>query len=167
MVFDEFIELLNFSDETMDISGWSISDAVSTRHVFPENTILSAHEFIVIFGGGDPQLSEVNWQVATSGSLSFNNSGDTITLLDADLSTIDQIIYGNIGGNDQSIAKFPEEPNSDFVLHATIEEANGALFSPGFGFSSDSLATTTVPEPFTWLSFSLGSMFLIRRKRKK
>jgi len=72
---DEFIEILNFSDTAMDISGWSLTDAVSTRHVFPSTTVLSSFEYLVVFAGGSPNLPGIDWQVASSGFLGLNNEG--------------------------------------------------------------------------------------------
>ena len=46
---DEFVEILNYGDAEADISGWSLSDSVSTRHVFPINTILSPYTFLAVF----------------------------------------------------------------------------------------------------------------------
>ncbi|HNR12774.1 MAG TPA: lamin tail domain-containing protein, partial [Thermodesulfobacteriota bacterium] len=51
---DEFVELVNSSDTDLDISGWLISDSISTTHVFPTGTVLSPGAAIVVFGGGTP-----------------------------------------------------------------------------------------------------------------
>lgn len=128
---DEFIELFNNSAVEWDISGWMLADSVSMRHIFPSETVLSPYTFLVVFGGGSPSLSEINWQTASSGSLGLNNSGDTISLYDNGSQLADQVLYGNIANNDQSIALFPDGQPGEFVLHSSIAEAGGALFSPG------------------------------------
>lgn len=128
---DEFLELLNIGLNDVDVSGWSISDSMSIRHVFPSDTIISPSTFLVVFGGGNPVLPEINWQVASKGSLGLNNGGDSVTLLNADSQLIDQVIYDGIGNKDQSITLFPDGEGSEFFLHSTLEEAQGALFSPG------------------------------------
>jgi len=134
---DEFIELLNFAAVEIDISNWFLTDNVSTRHVFPSDTVLAPYTFLSVFGGGSPSLQGVNWQVASTGSLGLNNGGDTVTLFNSDSQVIDEVVYGGIGGKDQSINLFPDGIGSDFVLHSTIEEAQGALFSPGTSVASE------------------------------
>ena len=130
-LYDEFIEILNNDPLQADISGWSLTDSVSARHIFPSNTILLPYTFLAIFGGGSPLLPDVNWQVASTGSLGLNNSGDTISLFNADAQLIDQVVYGSIAGHDQSITLFPDGEGSQFVLHSSLDQSQGALFSPG------------------------------------
>ncbi len=79
---DEFVEIVNDSDDDIDVSGWTLSDAVSVRHTFPDGTIISARCAIVVFGGGTPTgaFGGVFVQTASSGRLELNNGGDTITL---------------------------------------------------------------------------------------
>jgi hypothetical protein len=134
---DEFIELMNFGSGEADISAWSLLDSVSTRHVFPPDTVLAPNTFLVVFGGGSPNVPGVYWQVASSGSLGLNNGGDTVTLSNAEDQVIDQVLYGEIGDNDQSIARYPDGIGSEFVLHAEIGQSKGALFSPGAGLNPE------------------------------
>lgn len=174
---DEFIELLNYSDNETDISGWSLHDAVASRHVFPANTIISPYSYLVVFGGGSPQLPDVFWQTASSGSLSLNNTNETVSLYDPQGQLIDSVVYGSIGNNDQSIVLFPEGTGTEFVLHSELNEAQGALFSPGT--SVDGRAALVMPEDellpdnavvpelstLIYLGAGLGSLLLKRRPR--
>ncbi len=54
-------------------------------------------EGIVVFGGGSPNSSFGGAQVftASEGSLSLNNSGNTISLLDTLDTVIDSVTYGS------------------------------------------------------------------------
>ena len=55
-VEDEFIELANHADATIDISGVLITDSDITgvpRHTVPAGTLLAAGQALVVFGGGD------------------------------------------------------------------------------------------------------------------
>jgi predicted extracellular nuclease len=128
---DEFVEIVNDSDDDIDVSGWTLSDAVSVRHTFPDGTIISARCAIVVFGGGSPTgaFGGVVVQTASSGALGLNNDGDTITLSDG---STDQamVVYGSEGGRDQSLTRDPDVTGS-FVLHATATGSGGTLFSPG------------------------------------
>ena len=146
---DEFIELLNVSDSVVDISGWYLTDAVSTRHVFTSGTLMQPNAYQVVFGAD-----------ALSGSLGLNNSGDTVSLFDALDQLIDQVIYGINGGQNQSLVRTPEGSGSEFVLHTSLTEAKSALFSPGTSVSGGPLGsnsgTTTIPEFPTWIYLSIG-----------
>ncbi|HLF17557.1 MAG TPA: lamin tail domain-containing protein [Candidatus Omnitrophota bacterium] len=160
---DEFLEILNFTDQSVNLSGWTLKDAVSTRHVFPANTFLSPYQFLVVFGGGSPNLPGINWQLASTGGLSLNNTLETVTLSDLNNQVIDQITYGNLANQDRSIVRFPEA-TGNFVLHSSLAQANGALFSPGKSIDGRSLAPSTVPEPSSLSCLLLGALALIRRR---
>lgn len=125
---DEFVEIYNISGANLDISGWVLSDAANDRHVFPNGTIIPANETIVIFGGGTPVIVPGLVQVASTGKLELNNSGDTITIKNESSITILTEAYGSASSN-QSIARDIDLTGS-FVNHSTIV-SNPVLFSPG------------------------------------
>ncbi|HHH30445.1 MAG TPA: DUF4215 domain-containing protein, partial [Polyangiaceae bacterium] len=83
---DEFIELVNVSGAPLDLTGVTISDAVSVRHTFT-GTVLPAGMPIVIYGAGTPSCAGVYAEIASTGSLGLNNGGDTITLSTGDTET--------------------------------------------------------------------------------
>ena len=128
---DEFVEIVNNSDSDMDISGWTLSDAVGVRHTFPADTVVFANCAIVVFGGGTPTgpFGGVVVQTASSGALGLNNGGDTVTLNDG---TTDLVVvtYGGEGGDNQSLTRDPDI-TGPFVKHSTATGSGGALFSPG------------------------------------
>lgn len=126
---DEFVELVNTGAGALDISGWTLSDGVSTRHTFPAGTVLAAGQAIVVFGGGTPTgaFGASLVQTASSGSLSLNNGGDTVTLADTLAAVIATEIYGSAGGDNQSLTRSPDL-TGEFVKHTTVDTA---LFSPG------------------------------------
>lgn len=164
---DEFVEILNYGDSAQDISGWIIRDSTAVRHIFPVSTLLLPYEYMVIFGGGMPSLPGVNWQLASTGILSLNNGGDTVSLLDAVNLTKDQVIYGSEGNSDQSLVRFPEGTGTGFVLHTSPPESGGELFSPGRSVDGHPLSPTTlpVPEPLTVTYFVLGGLGLWMKGR--
>lgn len=105
---DEFVEISNCSTQDIDISGWKLKDASSIRHVFAEGTIIRPGEFITVFGGGTPTGFDGQVFVASTGSLSLNNSGDTVALLDQDGNVVDTHTYGSEGNKDQSMIRLPD-----------------------------------------------------------
>jgi len=172
VIFYEFIEVINFGDDTVDLSGWSITDLTSTRHIFPNDSIIMPYQYLVVFGGGSPLLPDVYWQTASSGALGLNNGGDTITLYDDQSQVIHQFAYGSLAGNDQSLALFPEGEGDEYVLHSGISSSAGALFSPGTNVSGDIALIendmddrTVVPELPTFLYMLGGGLsFLLKRR---
>ena len=134
---DEFVELINTGLTSLDISGYTIEDGGGLRHTFPANTVIPAREATVVFGGGTPTgdfgNATANGLVftASTGGLSLNNAGDTVTLKD-DLGVVIQTVtYNGAGGDDQSLVRDPDYSNAPMVKHSVATGSGGALFSPG------------------------------------
>ncbi|MBU1680074.1 MAG: lamin tail domain-containing protein [Bacteroidetes bacterium] len=143
---DEFVELVNIGEASLDISNWTISDAIGVKHTFPSSTIIPANESIVVFGGGTPTNIPGTSQVASSGSLNLNNTGDDVILKNTSGNVIQIYTYGSEGGDNQSVARNPNLTGS-FVKHSTIA-TNPVLFSPGKNNENNS------PLPVTLTSFT-------------
>ncbi|MEM9835496.1 MAG: lamin tail domain-containing protein [Bacteroidota bacterium] len=91
----EFIEMVNFGDAAVDMTGWTISDAF--QFTFPDFTLdAGAYAVVAInsasFGIVFPDYSGglFQWE---SGAL--NNSGESITLLDASGATVSAVAYSD------------------------------------------------------------------------
>lgn len=144
---DEFIEIYNSSGAPLDITGWTLADATKERHLFPEGSVIPTNQTIVVFGGGLPTEIPGITQIASTGSLVLNNSGDTITLKNELGLEILVETYDSNANNNQSIAR-EEDITGTFIQHATIT-SNPILFSPGrqnttnISFESTTLSTTT------------------------
>ncbi|MFH1525179.1 MAG: lamin tail domain-containing protein, partial [Bacteroidota bacterium] len=143
---DEFVELVNIGEASLDISNWTISDAIGVKHTFPSSTIIPANESIVVFGGGTPTNIPGTSQVASSGSLNLNNTEDDVILKNTSGDVVQIYTYGTEGGDNQSIARSPNLTGS-FVKHLTIA-TNSVLFSPGKNNENNS------PLPVTLTSFT-------------
>jgi len=149
---DEFVEIVNTGSTAVDISGFTLSDLSGLRHTFAAGTVIQPGQAIVVFGGGTPtgSFSGATVVTASSGSLSLNNSGDTITLADDMGTTITQVVYGSEGGANQSLTRDPDGTGS-FAQHSTVTGANGALFSPGSqidGSAFEAPVTVALEETF-------------------
>src|SRR3989440_212447 len=80
---DEFVELLNNSNNSVDLSGVIVADATSNRFTFPANATLAAGRAVVIFGGGNPAVNDPAFGGAlifTASSLSLNDTADTVNV---------------------------------------------------------------------------------------
>ena len=129
---DEFLEIVNISEETLDLSGWTVVDAVRLRFVIPEGILLKSGCGLVIFGGGVPAGDFGGSLVFRAGSLGLNNTGDQISLLDSDGVVIATVNYGPEGNQNQSLTRNPDLFGSlPLALHSQVPESGGSLFSPG------------------------------------
>ncbi len=125
---DEFIELINRGDQSIDLSGYLLSDddvALDKMFEFPEGTTIAPGERIVLFGGGSPQ--GIPGQVYTDdGSIGngLTNSGDVIVLINpATGDTLLAVAYQS-KANDQSLV----QQDGAWVGHSTLYTGR---FSPG------------------------------------
>lgn len=146
---DEFIELYNDSAEAVNLSGWSIADAIKVRHIFPQNTWIDPLSVFLIFSGGDPKFDSSLYNTASTGSLGLNNSGDQVKLFDLSGTLFDLWDYGSEGGKDQSIVRI----NGEEFLHTDLHAQQ--RFSPG-SFSGNADTTHAVPETDTLFALMIG-----------
>ncbi|MCB9689240.1 MAG: lamin tail domain-containing protein [Alphaproteobacteria bacterium] len=143
-VQDEFVELVNTGPNAVDLTDWTINDAIGLKHTFPGGTTLAAGQAVVVWGGGTPtmtanqpaigawckNLAGVRLQTASSGTLALNNSGDTVTLFNATGTQVAQYVYGAEANTDQSINRDPDLSANAMVGHSTLS-STGQTWSPG------------------------------------
>lgn len=92
----EFVEILNVGPEPAELAGFRLRDGLAgapDRHVFAAGTVLLPGEAIVVFDGGVHD-DVPNAVIATTGQLSLNNTGDTVTLMDAGGYVLDMVTWG-------------------------------------------------------------------------
>jgi hypothetical protein len=139
---DEFVEIVNTGDESVDVSGYKIYDGYGLRHTVPSSTVIDAGVALVVFGGGNPTGIPGIVQTASSNALELNNSGDDVILKDDNDNILASYTYGSEGGDDQSLARNPDF-TGNFVKHTTIS-GNSVSFSPGRKNSDDSSLPITL-----------------------
>ena len=130
---DEFVEIINNTGSTYDLSGWTLSDASGLRHTFPAATVVADGCGVLVFGGGSPTgtFGRMSVQTASVGFLGLNNSGDTLTL-DSGIGTAAFAAYGSEGGDDQSLTLDPDVTGLlPYVKHTLATGSGGTLYSPG------------------------------------
>lgn len=100
----EFIELYNMGSSSLSLSGWSLrGDGKTEKYIFPAGTTLDAGKHLIIayrhkrtpdFTLSDLYGSAVNGKaVLYQNTLVLSNSGESITLRDADGTVVDSIYY--------------------------------------------------------------------------
>ncbi len=161
---DEFVELFNGGEAAVDLSGWTLADNTKIRHVFSSGTVILPNSVLVVFGGGDPAFSDFVWQIASSGGLGLNNTGDSIILADAAGVVVDFVVYAQEANADQSLVRFPEgSPDAEFVQHTSLPGAGSMPFSPGVLFFSPA-SGPSVPEPLSILGLGWGFVVALASK---
>lgn len=87
----EFIELVNVGDEPVDISGWSLDEAV--RFTFPEATVLQSGGYVVV--AQNPGEFSAAFGVSALGPFDgrLSNGGETIELRDGNGDKQDEVDY--------------------------------------------------------------------------
>ncbi|MBT3603349.1 MAG: lamin tail domain-containing protein, partial [Candidatus Latescibacteria bacterium] len=118
---DEFVEILNTGDRSVDLGGWRLGDddvALPAMFTFGQGVILEPGQRIVVFGGG--LVKDIEGIIfVDDGSIGngLTNSGDKIVLINAFGDTIDTVDFGRIGGQNQSLSR----ENDGLFLHGEGE----------------------------------------------
>ena len=134
---DEFVELVNNGTSPLDISGFTISDAIQIRFTVPSGKIVPPGESAVVFGGGTPTGAFGNAAAnglvfaASGAGLSLNNANDTITVKDSFGVVVDSKVYPPPDSDeDQSITRSPDITGG-FVTAPAAAGSDDRRFSPG------------------------------------
>jgi len=127
---DEFIEIVNVSNKTLDMEGVTIADSVVMRHTFPAGVTIAPGKAYVVWNAGTPNCAGVtDFAVASSGQLGLNDGGDTITIATADATPVNLVsmTYGAATTNVSNNLS-PDVTGTAFVLHNTMA---ATAYSPG------------------------------------
>lgn len=141
---DEFIEIVNVSGGTIDLSGLTLNDSNEARgpiHVFRDGTVLDNGCAIVVFGGGDlfdgvvpGRFGNAEVQKSSEGLLFLSDGGDFISLRDALGQTIHDVVTPNVftgtelGSYNLNI---DADGSSGYARHTVIASDAGNQYSPG------------------------------------
>jgi endonuclease/exonuclease/phosphatase family metal-dependent hydrolase len=128
----EFVELVNVGGTAANIGGWTISDGTAARHTFAAGTMLNPGKAIVVFGGASAIPAGLsNAAPASTGGLSLNNGGDTVTVKDGGGVVKNSFSYTSAlaGVDGVSMNRNPDGTAAGaFALHTSISSAQS---SPG------------------------------------
>lgn len=77
---DEYVVLENTGTETLDLSGWTVSDEAGHTYTFPSDASLSTGATVTLHtGSGSDTASDRYWGAS---SAIWNNGGDTVSVTD-------------------------------------------------------------------------------------
>lgn len=89
----EFVEIYNRSNQTIDLTGWTIKDASSTKGTLPASTIAPG-AYAIICKSADASLFSSYGQVIIASTLpALNNDADSVILRNAQGELIDMVYY--------------------------------------------------------------------------
>lgn len=120
----EFVELVNVGSASADLSGWQLWDGTGVRHTFAAGTTLAPGKALVVFGGASAIPSGLSNAVAAStGTLSLNNTSDTVVVRSAAGATVDSFSYGSSLASTDGVSmnRSPDASSTgSFTLHTSL-----------------------------------------------
>lgn len=90
----EYICLVNEGDSAVRLTGWKLTDAGGVVNVLPQFS-LASHARVRVHPGGGDERADTTHDLYSEAGTSWNNDGDTLTLLDSDGTVVDSASYGN------------------------------------------------------------------------
>lgn len=129
-VDDDFVEIVNRSDSTVDLSGFVFRDGFVDRHVFPANTILAPGQALVLFSNAATYTApDAIVQSASTGTIDLFTTGERISMVDAAGRGVFSLDFVGTATDDQSLTRNPDKSTNAFVGHLTAQ--SGVRSSPG------------------------------------
>jgi phosphatidylserine/phosphatidylglycerophosphate/cardiolipin synthase-like enzyme len=117
----EYIELVNAGTGVVDLTGWTVSDALEVRHTFSEHR-LPPGEVLVIYDRGE-HADTPNAVNASTTRLSLNNTGDTLTLHDAEGKIHTQTTYPAAISGMAFNRAVDGDPDAALIFHTLVPGA--------------------------------------------
>jgi hypothetical protein len=131
---DQFVELVNTGNETVDISGWRITVNAIPWHRFSGGTLIEPARFIVVFGGGVPKTIPGQTYIANPPGSNPTNGLESktgrIELRDISGQIVDSLSYTFPNDVCQSLTRNPDG-TGEFTFHLNAINSGRALYSPG------------------------------------
>lgn len=90
----EYVCLVNEGDSAVSLTGWKLSDAERTVNVLPRFS-LAPDAKVRVHPGGGGERADTKHDLFGEAGTSWNNEGDTVTLLDSEGAAVDSVTYGN------------------------------------------------------------------------
>ncbi|MEL1235579.1 MAG: lamin tail domain-containing protein [Candidatus Neomarinimicrobiota bacterium] len=140
--YGEWFEIVNTTDSTVDLQGWTIKDLDGDEHELSSDQasiLISPEEYFVLAKNNDQSLNggvEVDYVYE---GYSLSNSDDEVILLDASGSVVDEVHYANGWPFSSGVSMEIHDPLIDNALvgswfSSTSSYGNGDMGSPGAAF---------------------------------
>lgn len=134
--YDDWLELYNYSSETISLNGWYLSDddQESDKWVFPD-TQIAANSFLIVWTDDDTD------QIGLHTNFKLSASGESIILSDSLLQIVDQVTFG-VQTTDISTGRYPDGTGEFQLMYPTFGTANNST-SPDTTDPGDSIFVET------------------------
>jgi micrococcal nuclease len=88
---NEYVSVTNTGNESLDLSGWTVTDTAGHTYTVPQGVMLAASETITLHtGSGADTQTDLYWD---RGGAVWNNGGDTVTVTTENGTTAAQRAY--------------------------------------------------------------------------
>lgn len=162
--YGEWFEVVNMTDMTIDLQGWTIKDGDENGHIINNigNTLLiSSGEYIVLSRNNDFSINGGLISDYVYEGISFSNSEDAILLMNVEGEIIDEVQYTNswpiLSGSSIEIHDLNLNNNDNFNwFSATSIYGDGDFGTPGISFNGTLNTDHSMDLP---MSFSLSHAF--------
>ncbi len=116
--FDDWIELYNNTDETIQLGGYFLTDDNNdlTQWSFPD-TVIAAHNYLIIWADKDDD------QTGLHANFKLSASGEAIYLSNSDTSIVDQVTFSE-QTDDRTTGRFPDGTGAFVQMEPTFAAAN-------------------------------------------
>jgi hypothetical protein len=137
---EEYIELYNTSDASVDVSGWDVSDnsSAAVDVTLPTGVIMGPHQFVILYP--DTPVTEPQWRLYdSSGAViidsgryasgtfpGLNNNADSVRLRAADGTVVDMLLFTGGGFSTSSSSRMPDGSSNWF----TTRQSSGINSDP-------------------------------------
>lgn len=143
----EWLELLNTTENSIDLTGWKLTElsnpsTTPTENDIPLSGILSANGFL-------------DFGIGTINSGKLNNTGDSISLYDPSDSLVSRVTYGKVA-NISADLDYPQQGKSGALISGAwetnqdptrgMQNPNSSATPPTDDSSNNSSSTTTQSE---------------------
>lgn len=152
---DEFVELVNTSKDTINISGWKMQDGSSGSFTFPSGTIVYPGKRVVLFPNGNGNISnfnpgDSNLAFSVSG-FAINNAADALGLRNLDSRYIGiTMISGTINTGLTSGATLAGSLVNISTATSSQTRKRNNIYTAGTSISDWSLSTPITSRTFNW-----------------
>tara|TARA_B110000438_G_scaffold298591_1_gene347110 strand:- start:2166 stop:3905 length:1740 start_codon:yes stop_codon:yes gene_type:complete len=162
--YGEWFEVVNMTDMTIDLQGWTIKDGDENGHIINNigNTLLiSPGEYIVLSRNNDFSINGGLISDYVYEGISFSNSEDAILLMNVEGEIIDEVQYTNswpiLSGSSIEIHDLNLNNNDNFNwFSATSTYGDGDFGTPGISFNGTLKTDHSMDLP---MSFSLSHAY--------
>jgi hypothetical protein len=117
--YEDWIEIYNNSTNTIDISGYRLSDDISdlSLFTFPTSTLIQPNSYIIVWA--DKDLTQTGYHA----DFKISASGETLYLADSNQTIIDSVAFTS-QNTDEAYGRYPNGTGPFQVLPATFSAEN-------------------------------------------